>query len=172
MRKVYIGFSTPQKPYKLFSLLIRLYERTPYSHVYLRFPWIGGKTDLIYQASGTAVNFVGRDIFYASNKIIKEYELEVTDDAWLSALVWAANNAGKPYSLRQIFGIIIFNLQKRLGFKHPKNPFSDGRYAYVCSELVASLLIDCFDIPLDQSFLDTLTPKDIDLFLKSYLKNT
>ena len=86
MRKIIIGFSTP-KNFKLGSSIIRLFERSKYSHIYIKMtPSPNSKLPFskIFQASHGDVNAMTFDRFLEGNKIVHEYVLEVTDDKYFS----------------------------------------------------------------------------------------
>jgi hypothetical protein len=64
---------------------------------------------------------------------------------------------GRPYSLKQLFGMAWILLLRNFGVK-AKNPFRDGDHSFICFELVARIL----DLPgaeelSPQDLLDLLT---------------
>lgn len=159
MRKVYIGFSTPKNK-NPFPWLVRKIQGTEFSHVYLRLPTGRRlKQDLIYQASNTMVNFVGSKRFEDQNHIIKEIELDIESDTYYKLLQFCVNEAGKSYAFLQILGIGWVLFAGLFGAK-VKNPFPQGGSSYVCSELVAAILIEFFGFRIMQD-LDLITPKEV-----------
>lgn len=159
MRKVYIGFSTPKK-WNIFSWLIRKIEGTEFSHIYLRLPTGRRlKQDLIYQASNTMVHFVGSKRFEEKNTILKEIEFDIETETYYQLLRFCVEEVGKPYAFLQILGIAWVLLFRCFGIKK-RNPFAKGKGSYVCSELVAAILIEFFGYRIMQD-LDLITPKEV-----------
>jgi hypothetical protein len=165
MRKLVIGFSKPKGFFKPFSWAIRLVEHTPYSHVYIRSRSEALGVDLIYQASGAQVNFMGLEMFKAHALILSEFEIDVEDDKYKEFMRWAIVNAGAPYSAKQPLGILLIKL-----FNLRKNPFANGGRAWVCSELVGVLLSSFFNIKIDNRDLETIGPRGIFDVCKQNLK--
>jgi len=133
--KVYIGFSKPKgKIFPIFSWLIRLFERTEYSHVFVRFLTkdIG---DIIYQASGSQVNFMGGKYFIQKATVVDEFEFEVSESTRKKMFRWAIKESGAPYGIKQIFGIALVKI-----FRLKKNPFASDQKTWVCSELAGFIL--------------------------------
>lgn len=153
---VIVGFSTPRK-FHIFPWVIRKMEKTPFSHVYIKI--FSKSTDryLVYQSSGMQVNFVGQDIFYSINKDLVEFAFPVSADQKVKLLQTAIDLAGKPYGMKQVLGMGLVRLAKMVGIKI-NNPWADGSKTYICSELIATLLLD-----LGYKFedLDNVTPGDI-----------
>lgn len=152
MKKVSIGFSRP-KTFKPLSWLICKVQGTDYSHAYIKFHSDSLDRDLIYQASGLQVNFVGKTLFEADHIIVREFDIQISDAAHKKALQFAVDKAGTPYSIKQLLNILIYILIK-------KSPFEDGRSSYVCSELVGQMLKEEFGVEVSKD-LDIVTPKDI-----------
>lgn len=165
MPKIVIGFSKPKGEFKPLSWLIRVFEGTPYSHVYIS--WHSEKLNrtLIYQASGAQVNFTSPTVFESINETVAEFELEVSDEAKLEVVRFAVDNAGVPYGCRQIVGMAISRIFRLFGAK-VKNPFSDGRSTYVCSELVGTILEEKLGKEIKED-LDVIGPKGIYDFLNT-----
>lgn len=151
MKKITIGFSRPKK-WNPLSYLIMKIQGTPYSHVYLQFESTSLDRKLVYQASGLQVNFIGSVLFQDHHMTVKEFELEISDEAHKKTLQKAVDLAGMPYSKTQLFDILIHHFTG-------KSVLKDGRSAYVCSELVAEMLKD-LDIHMPED-LDVVEPKDI-----------
>jgi hypothetical protein len=166
MRKLTIGFSRPKdKAFPILSWLIRLFEGTPFSHVYVKNETRYG-IDLIYQASGVQVNFVNCDLFHQNHKTVREFELMVTDEAFDKYMHFALKNVGKPYSLLQVVGIFLYSV-----FPIKDNPFRNGDSAYVCSELVSEILYEAGKFNHDKRAFDKLTPKHVyEYCLKNFEK--
>lgn len=133
---------------------------TKYSHVYVKWTSRSTNIDLVYQASGTSVNFMASRIFDTHAIIVKEFELEITDETYNKLLKYCLNNAGVDYGLKSVVGIALV----KLGICK-KNPYTDGDSSYVCSELVGQILEDVLEYKLDID-LSIADPKDIYKFLE------
>ena len=156
MRKIFIGFSKPKnKLFPIFSWAIRAFEQTKFSHVYVRHQTKYG-IEIVYQASGTQVNFENGDVFLNKAEVVREFEFEISDEAFDRYMFFALKNVGKPYSVLQVFGIALFSL-----FDLKKNPFSNGSKYYVCSELVSEILYEIGRFRYDRNVFDKLTPKSL-----------
>lgn len=156
MRKVILGFSKPKKVFPVFSWAIRLAEWTPYSHVFVRINSEHLGTTLIYQASGTQVNFMGLKHFEDAAHIIKEFEFEISDENYKELLCWAVREAGAPYGIKAVLGILLvkcFNLKR--------NPFSDKDKTWFCSELAGKILRDFIGVYLKEDELEIVGPRRI-----------
>lgn len=163
MITVKIGFSRP-KSWKPFAALIMFAYDIPYDHVYIKFHSNSFDRDVIYQASSIMVNFMSPVIFEQNNLVIKEFSLEISDPNYKSMIQFAIDNAGKPYGIKQCFGLAIVRIYELLG-KRIKNPFADGGATYVCCEL-GEYIIEEFDnikLPFDQ---DTVNPKEFYDFME------
>lgn len=158
MDSITVGFSKP-KTWKPFSALIMLGFNIPYDHVYIKFHSNTFNRYLVYQASGLMVNFMGKE-FTDNNVIVDEFEIPITAENKIAMIQFAIDNAGKPYGIKEAFGMAIVRLVELLFKKKIKNPFGDGGKTYVCSEL-AGYIMDQYagaKIPAD---LDYMTPLDI-----------
>lgn len=165
MRKVRIGFSY-RKGFAPGSWAIRAYEQTKYSHVYFATTtkW---KTDLIYQASGTMVNFMAGAVFYNLNGVYREFEFDVSDNAYDNFMCWATTTCGKPYASKQLFGYPLMDL-----FDLKKNPLGDGDYAWVCAELVLKGMHDYLGIEINVKDFETASLVDLYRIVASVHLNT
>jgi ABC-type uncharacterized transport system permease subunit len=156
MRNIIIGFSRPRAFLKPFSWAIRLVEKTPYSHVYIRSYSETLGVDLIYQASGAQVNFMGLDIFKSHVVIVKEFSIDIPDEKYKEFMRWAIINSGAPYSIKQPLGILLIKL-----FNLKRNPLQNGRAAWICSELVAFVLSAFLGVDINMNYFETLGPKGV-----------
>jgi len=158
MRKIRVGFSKPRdKWFPIFSWAIKLYERTPYSHVYFRFETSEGM--LCYQASGTAINMIGENKFYKSIFVVEEYEFDLSDDAWRKFKSFCFKHVGDDYALMGVFGVLIADA---LGLK--TNPFDGGPVKQYCAELVTRCFEDMgFKLNLDA---DRVKLKQVNEFIQ------
>ncbi len=131
MKKVIVGFSTHKGA---FSSLIRFVTNSKVSHCYIRIPVPEYGESMVFQASGLWVNYCNYGIFQEKNKVIEEYEIEVEDDVYAFGEMLRVMEAGKPYSMKEIFGLLWVLAMRGLGVK-VKNPGRDGSNSYICVEL-------------------------------------
>ena len=136
--KIQVGFSR-HKGFAPLSWLIMLCEGTRFSHAYVRIRAESLDRDLIYQATGAGVHFVGKPLFDETAQVVEEYEIDIPDENRKKLLQWCVDNAGKPYGHLQLVGIGLIRLAKLIKIRIT-NPFSNGTKAYVCCELVAEAL--------------------------------
>lgn len=167
MEKIYIGFSKSKKKFPIFSWAIRAIECTKYSHVYLRRYSKNIDVEYVYQASGTMVNFMHIDTFKSHSEPLEEFEFEISLDVHKKLIKRCMELAGKPYGLSQIWAI----LMAKLGIRK-KNKDVNSEYAWICSEIVVEML-DKSGIINKKDWKkspDLVTPKDINIMLKSIKK--
>lgn len=158
--KLTIGFSKPKKHiFPIFSWLIRLSEKTSYSHVYVKWHSKGADTNVLYEASGSNVKFLGEKVYKKKIQPIHEYEVEINTKTYKKLLKFCMENAGVDYGIKQVFGIALVKI-----FKLKKNPFSDNRKSQVCSELIGHILEDVLGKKLDLD-LDIAGPRAIKEYL-------
>ncbi len=167
MKTIYVGFSKPKSGFQPFSWAIRLWEGTEYSHVYIRIPSAFLETDMIYQASGLAVNMMSVQTFENHAEILEEYAFDITDETEKALLKSALEKLGVKYGIKQIFGIAFARINAIIGDKAESNPFTDGRSAYVCSELAAEVLVQFIGLKIKKD-LDLVLPKDINKKVRKY----
>lgn len=162
--KIVIGFSKP-KTWKPFAWLIMAGYGIPYSHVYIKYRSDKYDRDLVYQASGTMVNFMGTAVFADHAQVVKEFDLEISDESRTKMIQFAIDNAGKPYGIWDAIGLAWVRLNE-LFDKKISNPFADDGKTYVCCELVAAILKECIGINVEED-LNKVTPKELyDLLTK------
>jgi hypothetical protein len=158
--KVYMEFTAPDKWFQPFAWLIRLFERTRYSHVRLRWTSTTGE-ELIYEASGSSVKLIGQKAqpLYPV-KVVHSYEFTLNRLQYRK-LIRLFRFASVQYAALQVLGIAAARW-----FRLKKNPFSAGRYEQVCSELAALFLKEVLGAPLSEE-LDLVGPRGIKEFLDS-----
>jgi hypothetical protein len=164
-----VGFSRPKKK-KILSSLIMAVEQTNYSHVYVKFYSKTYDRYLIYQASGTQVNFVGSCLFDNKNEVVQEFNISVDSSSFKEMITFCIDNAGVAYGVKQLAGIAIVKFGKFIG-KNLSNPWRDNKQTYVCSELVGYILKDYANIHVDLK-MDDLSPKDIHNILNKMHSDT
>lgn len=157
MEKIIIGFSKPWT-FKPYAWLIMTGLNIPYSHTYIKMYSEKYQRWLIYQASGTMVNFMNMETFKEHAQVIEEFELEISPEIRSKVMQFAIDNCGKDYGIKEVFGLMIVRTYEIFG-KTIKNPFADGKTTYVCSGLVSEILKDCLNekLPKDP---DDMTPLD------------
>lgn len=152
MKRIIVGFSRPKK-WKPFAQLIMAVEKTNYDHVYVRLHSDTYQRDIVYQASGLQVNFMSTSVFADNNVVVKEFYVDVSDDNYIKMMQFCIDSAGKPYSLKEIFGFGWVKLNKLIGRK-VGNPFDDGTNAFVCSILADYILENFTETKVEGEFKD------------------
>lgn len=164
MKKITIGFSKSSSKLPIFSWLIMLAQKNNFSHSYIRFNSEEFGNDIIFQASGLAINFMGTELFNKKEIIVKEFFIEISDETYNKLLRSFIDLIGQPYSLLQIFNSAIYIVCK-------KAPFDKFIVGWDCSKLVASILKSELGFNITED-LDVITPKDLYEYLESiYGKN-
>lgn len=162
--KVYIDFTSPDKWFQPFAWAVRLFERTKYSHVRLRWNNTNGD-ELIYEASGARIKLIGLQAQrHFPVKIHHTYEFDL-DRIQYRRLIGLFRYASVEYGTWQIIGIALARI-----FRLKKNPFGDGQYTQVCSELVGRFLTDVLEKKVDGD-LDLVGPRGIKEFLDQVNSN-
>lgn len=162
MTNLIVGFSKPSK-LKLISYLITKLDGTDFSHVYIRLYSESLNRNLIYQASGLKVNFIGFNSFLSHNTVVASFKIKIMEEQKIKLLQKAIDYAERPYSIKQLIGLGFVRGCAFFG-KRIKNPFYDGDQAFICSELVANLLVD---LGYEFEDLNNVSPKDIYEVLKN-----
>lgn len=154
MRRIIVGFSRPKK-WKPFAQLIMAVDGTNYDHVYIKLHSDTYQRDIIYQASGLQVNFMSTSVFTSENIVVKEFYVDVSDENYVKMMQFCIDNAGKPYSVKEILGFGWIKLAKVFG-KTVSNPFKIDGNEWVCS-ILADYILENFadkDIPGDYEDAD------------------
>ena len=131
MESIIVGFSRPKK-FMPFAWLIMKAYRIPYSHVYIKLNAKKYDRDLIYQASKSMVNFMSMEVFDSHNKIYCEFKLDITSEDYIKLLQFCIDNAGRPYSLKEVLGFAIQKISSWFG-KKIENPIKMNKSEWVCS---------------------------------------
>lgn len=132
MSDFYIGFSTPRSWFKPLSWLIYWVEGIPFSHCYVRIPSKTYFRDVVYQAKGMTVHFMGSKRFIKTQKVVCEYHIKLSEEQKIRLMQFCMDEAGEGYGVMQLIGIGLVRLIALFGTK-VKNPFHDGM---ICSEPV------------------------------------
>lgn len=156
MKTVIIGCS---KNNLIGSKLIRWWIGTEYSHVYAVWNLSQQDRDILYQASHGDVNLISYDNFKRKNVVVKEFELQFSDEQFRKFSTKCIDLAGQPYSKLQLLQIFLSDISKsRLSFRDQRG--------YICSELMAEMLEDFFGAKFDKP-RHLITPRDIVEYLSS-----
>lgn len=134
---VIIGFSRSKL---MLSRLICLFTNSTVSHTYVKVATgYSNPVYVVYQASGLTVNAENYDHFLSHAEVIDEIQVAVSDEKWDDTCAFLLKELGKPYSCKQLLGMLWVLICRRFG-RRVKNPFRDGEHSYICVELVAKLL--------------------------------
>lgn len=155
MKIIKIGFSRPRSFFKPFSWLIRLFEWSRFSHVYISSYSEKYKTELIYQASGVQLNFMSKKHFDSASIIVEEFEFEVSGEDFDSYMNFAVKESGAPYSIKKVFEIGISKVISR-----PIDLVNDENI-WVCSKLAGKVLKRFFNNEINEMEVLYSGPKDI-----------
>lgn len=134
-----------------------LFDWSSFSHAYIRFHSDSYDRDLVYQASGLRVNFIGWKMFLSKEIIVKEFTIPVSPETKQRVIQFALDNVGTPYALGTAFGIIIVRIAALFG-KKIKNPVN--QLGYFCSELVAIVMEDFLNAHISVDDVRRMTPTD------------
>ncbi len=156
--KIKVGFSKPNS-WKPFAKLIMLAYNVPYDHVYIKYDSAEMGRTMIFQASKMAVNLVSEDMFLSENIVVKEFEVDITDQQMKDILEFTADNLGKPYGIKECVGLGIVRVAQLFG-KRINNPFSFDGSTYVCSELAGYVCEKFIGMDIDSDPAN-INPKEI-----------
>lgn len=132
MKTITVGFS--KHPGSLFSKLIMFVTKSTISHTYIKLSVPEYNEFVVFQASGLTVNYTNYSVFTKKAVVIEEYEIEVDDFTFAMGEKLRVTEVGKPYSMKEIFGLLWVLFMRNLGRKIT-NPFRDGSNSYICVEL-------------------------------------
>lgn len=113
------------------------------------------------------VNFMSPTIFEQNNKIIQEFTLNITDENHKSMVCFAMDNAGKPYGIKECFGLAWVRINKIFG-KNIKNPFASNGATYVCCQMADAIIQQFADVQVPYD-LGSIDPKELYDFLSQVL---
>lgn len=156
--RIIVGFSRAKDSFKFGSTIIRLVEKQPFSHAYIRYECPITQVMLVAQASHGLVNQCNFDIFLLDNVIVEEYEIECNQSQFIDMLKFIHLNLGKPYSTTQI---ILIGIKKLF---HIEIDIKNQDTKYICSEW-AYRICEMFGI-LYVGNLDYMTPSDLNKLVK------
>lgn len=99
---------------------------------------------MVFEASHFFVHFMPYQRWAQDNMLIDRKWIDLSDEEFKNFVRWSLDQANKPYSIKDILGIVLGKL----------NFFKDGEKAFICSELAARAL------KIDQAS-DFITPKQL-----------
>ena len=170
MKSIVVGFSKSKKKLPIASWLIMLFQRTLFSHTYIRLN-VGNTlpSDKILHASEGLVQSMSGTQFDKKHKVVQEFEIVIPDiivtdklmnrkSSLYNAMLNIMHEAsGDNYGTMQNIGIVYVRFMKFLG-KEVDNPFKCG---WNCSEFVASILMMIYPDKFKDVNLNTITPKQV-----------
>lgn len=162
MKKIIIGFSKPKNSlFPFYSWAIRLYEKTPYSHVYIRWEtrW---HTWLCYHAASVMIHFLGESSFNKHIDIIEEFSFSITPEQFDRLMRFATKYVGEDYALKDVLMIPLGDL----GIKYP----TDDEHKQYCAELVMRALGEIEGKDLTQD-VNRVKLKDVYDYVKGKYEN-
>lgn len=159
-RKISVEFTRPVGGVPILSWVIRLVQRTTYSHCRLSWLGAGGRVPVVYEASGSYLKFMGpHAIRNRPAKVMVSYPFDLNKTQYGQLVELCMTYAGVDYGKKQLLGI---GIARVFGLK--KNPFADGRRSQVCSEIIGIFINKILNIDTNLD-LDIAGPKEINNFL-------
>jgi hypothetical protein len=159
MKQITIGFSKSNSWDAVFSWLILLTQKTPYSHVYLKYTDEVTNNIMYWQASHTLVNSMDSEVFLGQETVIQEFTFQVSDAAFVAWMDFCEEQDGKPYGVLEIFGLAAVQLASLVGIKIT-NPIREAGETWICDQVIAAGLAACENITLPTP-LDNMRPQDV-----------
>ena len=152
MKNITIGFSRPKnRIFPLFSWIIRFWQKTPYSHVFIKLHLETINREVIFEAVGPQVRLVEVSKFEQKAEQLYSFTLEISKANYISMIQYCIDHQSDKYAILQNIGIAISDT---LNLKH--NIFTTGMN---CSEFIYNIL-KCQGYHLEKN-KNLITPKDI-----------
>lgn len=127
---------TKPKKFKIGSYLIRLFEMSDYSHVFIGIKDREIDKLTVYHATGKGgVNFINNETFLEHNQIVMEFETQETDAEYLEIKRLCHKYAGDDYGFMQLVGILFVRFWDFFRVR-VSNPWPMGK---VCSEVAVEV---------------------------------
>lgn len=165
---IIVGFSRPKAKFVPFADAIMWADKSDFSHVYIRFHSNSADRDLVYQASGMKVNFIGWILFQQAEVAVHEFSIPVTAETKTKVIQFAIDNCGIEYALGQALGIGLVKAAALFG-KKIANPVSSS--GYFCSKMVAIILREYFNAPFTDEEIAVMTPTDCYDYLNIFMQH-
>lgn len=153
--KFYIGASEPVDTMP-FSEMVKFYTRQLFSHIYTRYKDPFTFQDMISESSHGEAHKMTIGKWYLANRIVEEYEIEVSEEVFRAILIRINQRLQSHYSFRNIAGVLVYDLGEKIKFSWLKSLaikfFSDGEEGTICSESASftlRLLGIQFNRPMD-----------------------
>jgi len=163
MKTIVVGFSKP-KEFKLYAWLIMKCDKANFDHAYLKFYSDSLDREIIYQAIGKGVGFIGNILFHTKNESVEEFKLSVDDNKYIIMMQFCIDNSGMPYGFLEVLGMAWVKVCAKLG-KTVTNPFNKGDKQEFCSEIVSR----CLNVVKPEEFnidVENISPKELNSLLK------
>jgi hypothetical protein len=148
-----VGFSKPNK-FKIGSMLIRAWMGfSPFSHAYLRFWSNKYQLWMVYEASHGDIHFEEWENWKTKNKIVKEFDVPVSQEKETETVKWCILQCQKPYSFKALL-LIPFGYTS-------EDIDGDGEADFVCHKFAAKAM----GLPVNEY----ATPKDLYIYAENNL---
>lgn len=159
-----IQFTRPPGKFKPLSYLIRKILGTKYSHVLARWQAAQGKIDLVWEAAGSSIRFLGPIAHAGRYEVVREFKIPLTRAEYKRMIKYTHKYAHVNYGRWQLVGMLIARI-----FRLNKNIISQGEAEQVCSEAVAGLLkyVKGWDIDMN---MDVYGPDKLEKWLITKLE--
>jgi hypothetical protein len=166
MTKLYVGFSKSKKKFPIFSWIVQLYERKPYSHIYLRLDTKNKFTSdkFLHAAEGKVQNMSGTQ-FHKRNEIVYEYSIAVDPNLYRLIINALHEASGDDYGFMQNIGIVLADFLELFG-KKIKNPWQKG---FNCSEFAMYILKKIYPENFVNYDKNLIKPSDLEKELECLL---
>ena len=166
-KQLIIGFSKSKKKFAIGSLLIRLYQMTPYSHCYIKVQSHAFPTPTIIHASEGKILRMSGTQFDKRHEIVEEFCLELNDTDYKEVTQLMHEISGDDYSIMQNIGIVLLDVARFFGIRM-RNPWISG---WNCSEFVMEMIKRYYPCKFKNIDPNTVTPKEIYAIMKEITKN-
>lgn len=167
---IVIGFSTAKNKNSIIAGAIRTVERTPYSHVYLKFYSSSIERWLVYHASHTNIHFNNLETFDAENEVLEEFVMFAAPEDRKAALQLCVDRVGVPYGALQLVGMAYVRFMRLWFSAKVRNFLADGQRTQVCSE-IAGRVIKILKGPIDLALLEYEGPRYIHSVIDEMVRN-
>ena len=108
---------------------------------------------------------MGSTIFNSLAVTVKEFSVNLEDGEAIPFMQFCIDNAGKPYGIKDIFGLAWVRICAIFG-KKVTNPVNDGQNSWVCSEIGAFIVKNFAGANITEA-IDEVTPLDLFNYLNA-----